>query len=733
MKKKAFKFFTVSIFSFLTAILISCEHINTDAYLFESTNSIMTSGIKNVKLIVSSNANLFSVRKTRTIAPSAYDASELNFYLGGKNIGSGDNISVQKVEFIASEDSDSSGIIIAPLNSYNYQLVLLAIPKTTSISLSSSTYVASIASSAVLAGSTTADLRYNNNSAVNFYLSSEGLTGKGAYAINFYLDNWSAKSLATNDPGNSNVSVIDNVSIGLYDKRGENVVSGTSLVSQIFSGATSASSTFSYTNSSVDSGTYDLCVTFYYNDKTFVYSDKIIILPYQTTSATIAIPDILQVVPASPSNFKQGYLLPENEDSNYYKAAFSWSDNSNTETGFEIQLLDISDTPSITVASENNADTWSLASSTKITTYSSDFEGGNNWYALSLSRNSSGAVFYLQLGKRYLARIRSVNNDIGGSEWCYASSENVSLTIPAGDSTATSLILTYDETISATSFDSAIINLFKITYNLVGGTLSPVIAKTYYFNQSSSGIPVLTPDGTTTNDEEIYGNSLVSLSYGELEWSYWAINNVDGEKYPSSFTQCTSVSDYDVNTTYYTQYTRTSQGLSSTDINGNSYIYLVAEEQPDSFSDYTNNYYNYYTTDGIQTNYIGYNNLSLYAQYKDDDSGNAVTTDYSIKTNLSFSVLADGSACSINNYMFTVPTGSSSVIMSYSYNTSEFTYDSVSLTLTENGGSEIGTYSPSSGVFSFSPSALSSGIYTLTITAMKSGSEFRTSLFMILE
>ena len=239
----------MSVFSFLLCLVagsvFSCSDINTDAYIFASTSTLINSGTKNVRLLVSSNANLLSSSASRTIAPAAYDSAQLNFYLGGKNVGTGANLTIQQVDFVASEDSPSSGTIIVPLNSYNYQLVLLAVPKSTEVTISSNTYASSLAPLAVLAGTATADLRYNNDSEVNFYLSSNGLTGNGGYDIQFYLKNWSAASLNATDSENSDIRVVGNVSLELRTLSGDASVSGTEITGKSFASATSAVSAVS--------------------------------------------------------------------------------------------------------------------------------------------------------------------------------------------------------------------------------------------------------------------------------------------------------------------------------------------------------------------------------------------------------------------------------------------------------------------------------------------------------
>ena len=263
------------------------------------------------------------------------------------------------------------------------------------------------------------------------------------------------------------------------------------------------------------------------------------------------IPDILQSVPTEPTDFCQGYILPESDETDLYRVVFAWEDKSNTETGFEIQLLDVTDYDEITFVSENNEATWKKVSESKISSYSKGFKGGSNWYAGGLERNSTSAVFYLPLGKRYLARIRSVNNDVGSSPWCYAESEKVSVTIPAGEATKDSLVLPDSKTIKGSAFSSPIINLFRISYNLVGGSFTPSIDRIYYFEQIDGGIPILTPNGDSMNGRNTYKNLPVLLSSAKGDWLYWAISGIDGDKYPKEYTQCTSPSDYDATATYY--------------------------------------------------------------------------------------------------------------------------------------------------------------------------------------
>ena len=327
----------------------------------------------------------------------------------------------------------------------------------------------------------------------------------------------------------------------------------------------------------------------------------------------------------------------------------------------------------------------------------------------------------MPLGKKYYARIRSINNDIGGSSWCYAISGETSLTIPSGSSTAEDANLAYSKTLSSTAFRTPIINLFKLSYNLVGGVISPVIDTVYYFDQVASGNPILAPNGKSVNST-YNSESTVALTKGSLVWNNWGCNSLNGKAYPNSYTQCSSVSDYDSAITYYVTVTQTA------DVNGNTIGYKKADPQPTEFTE--TSFSNYYVDSGSLANYIGYKNLSLYAVYESEATPSQ-DIDYSIKSNMTLSVLADDTSISFTNRTFTISNTVSSLIINYNYVKNNFSYDYVTLTLFEEGESEIGTYNPSGQTFTLPVSKLKPETdYTLIIKAGKSGATYTTTLLM---
>lgn len=738
--KKRFGFFTVSIFSFLfLALVTGCSDISEDAYVFDSAVIDYAASIKNVTINVTSRAELVSfasASSARTISPDAYNSSDLNFYIGGQNLVDNSKLTVQKVTFVASESSANVGTITVPFNSYNYQFVLAAVPASTDpTSISSNTYIESVLSYAVLSGVAAADLRYTTSTtSINFYLTSDGLTGAGAYSIQFYLKDWSEASLSAWD-SSENQYVIDSAEIGLYTISSHSAIKE---MSTIFRNVNSSANAISFSDTAVTPGIYELSVTFTREGSKFVFSDKIFILACQTTEAIIGIPDILTNEPEAPTAFTQGYIAPESADGGYYKLVVNWTENSLLETGFEIQLMDISTISTITASTENNETLWDgTSSATNTFSYTnSNFYGLKTasdsrpvWYAGDLSRNSEYAVFYVSLGKRYLARLRAIN-PIGGSDWSYASSGATSATLASGTKTYESTTgLSSAKTLSASAFASNIINLYRIKYSAGDGVFTPSSAQTsYYFSQSAAGTAIMIPDGTTSVSAYNSGNT-ITLMYGDLAWSHWAVNSANGDEYPRVFTNIAEGSEVDENETYYVTTT-----LAIPDVNGSSLAYEKARTQPTAHDG------NYYVDTGMPQNYVGYGNLSLYAVYEEAAAPEIVDADYNMSDNMTFGVELQGTG---TQPTITIDEGDVIKVVrsdgTYTatrlnlYYTASILYDSVTLTLSKKGGADIEDYRDSARTFGIDLTNLEAGSYTATMYASKSGKNYSYPFTIVLK
>ena len=638
-------------------VAISCSDISTgsDATVASGyTDATASATAKALTLNVKSDSDLIDFSSSelteagRMIVPAALDSTKVKFYLGGRDLVTGSDIDVQEVSFVgktigtggSATTSTTEGTVTVNLEASNYRFTLVAVLSNATVT---GTALSDYVSKAVLIAYATADLRYTEEAAaVNFVLMSDGISGTGTLDLKVYLDNWSAESLALKV--NDTDLVVAKATIGLYDIETGNAVASTAVTPFDLSAATSAADAISYTGgeaaSSLNAGTYDLTVTFTIKSGSkYIYSDKLVILPNQKTEDTIAIPEVIELPPAAPENFEIGYIAPSYSDSDYYKVVFNWDDKSKNEQYFEIQLYDVtSDTDNITPESKNNEASWGSSTTSNTTSYSYTFYGlktdkGPSWYAGSLNRNNEAAVFYMPLAKRYLARIRAVNQ-AGESAWAlteitsgderYSKPAATEYTIAQGLSTAESASLSSAETRDGAStpavikFNTDVINLFRIRYELSGGTFTEGAVKTvYYFDQLKDGNPIMIPDGSSiaalatgvaNTDTAVYNNgAALTLKYGTGDaartWTSWKINSISGTAYPSKYTAC-AAGTADPTKTYYT----VSSTTADPDINGNKTTYAVANPQPTTLT--ASNY----TIDGLAP-YLGFSNLVLYASY----------------------------------------------------------------------------------------------------------------------
>lgn len=683
----------------IVAALAGCSDISSGGMATEGyTDAKSSLTKKTLTLNVTSDSDLVkfktaddSTASARTIAPDAVDSDDLIFYLGGTNLVTNKAIDLKNVTFVGINESTTEGTVTVELDATNYRFTLIALPKNTIVATTEN--LEDLVKKAYLIGYASADLRYTEEAAsVNFVLSADGLTGSGTVDFKIYLDNWSTETLAL--VNSDNEKVIAAAITGLYDIQSGVLIEGTALNPSSYENKYAEATALAYTanNKSLAAGTYDLTVTFTtQNRKTYIYSEKVVILPNQVTKATIAIPEVIDKQPEVPTNFKVGYIKPTYNDSDYYRAVFNWEDKSSNELYFEIELYDISGSTALGAYSANIKENWSASATTNSVIYSNSSsnpntgaattvfyglksDNGPNWYAGSLNRNNEFAVFYMELGKKYFARIRAVN-EAGNSEWStttvsansyseaavgngtttdaegntaavtnFVNAEHEAYCISAETTygaliTAAEATRTEKESATATKFNTEVINLFCVTYELAGGTFqSPAsLATTYYFDQLVGGNPIMQPDGVRViklsdgiinTNQLIYNgkkigstitNAVISLKYGtgsaEKSWTSWKVGSVSGSKYPSDYTACTTATVYNEDETYYK-------------LVGTDYAVTTVTKAPDAWD-------GYFT--GTLTPYTGYENLVLYANYTSNTFGVQLknVADYLIENNLS--------------------------------------------------------------------------------------------------
>ena len=638
----------------MTFLFTSCNNLSTGS----SVSGDFKQNIASFEIIAMADSNLVDFSSStidlssdsetaksiaaRTIAPDALDGtSGLKFYLGGLNKVTSEKVFATNVTFISEGGSTTKGKVTVDLEPSNYSFILVALlnADAEAAGITSTTEVSSLLDKAVLVGYANADLRYPKEAAkVNFYLSADGLTGTGSVDFKFYLDNWSDSSKNQKIGGegaNKDNNVISNATIKLTNYRTNALITGTDYTGVNFTNKEAATedSTQNYNPSTINAlgslqaGTYNLVVSFTKDGRTYSYSDDVKVLPGQTTSATIAIPDLLVGAPEAPEKFVQTYAEPAASDSDNYYVYFTWEDKSKTEQYFEVQLFDITAT-TIPVNATNDKTTWTDSTSSNTYSYTTDFYGLKDtskpsWYAGSLQKNNKFAGFYMPLGKRYLARIRAVS-EAGESSWVYAqnptkASESdtdpitVSISLPVSEVTAEDVKLDETKTLTGKKFATNIINLYRISYMPNGGAFASAQQTVFYFSQTQDGTAIMCPDGTYDNNAPYVENTgKISLKQGKIFWTNWKINQTSGKTYPSKFEKPNASADFDATKLYYVTAT-----LDTPDINGSTAYYTIASVQPTTKENAAELFYN----TGIPVEYKGFSNLILYANYTKNTFG----------------------------------------------------------------------------------------------------------------
>lgn len=464
----------------LALLLASCSDLNSDASMSNSYTQKSAGDTKELTLNVTSNDKLliFPTAKedgARTILPAAIDAgsSDVKFYLS-----TWDTLDATKtnytfdptpVNFVATKESDGAttpttnpshtkGTIQKTLEVSTYKFILYCVPS----SVTQPTSDTLAASNAMFIGYATADLRYADQ--ITFYMTADKATGNGYVDLTLYSSN----KKSTEEDDLWNVPEDYKVTAGIYSKIDDTIVTGTSVdILEVAAGGTpepiNAAKYGGGSGSSVvtlPAGSYNFVVTFTTpasgttNQKKYYYSDEIIVLPNQTTTQNVFIPKVIEQPPEAPSSFFAVYADPKSKEDNYYYAQFVWSDNSNNEKSFEIDLVKVDDnvtnfsssTPTYKIDElPKSDDDWSTGwikdytnpTDGNITTYKWDTYQTSQYNpdpsVYSLVKNNTRAVFMLPLGSRYAARIRAYNEQ-GYSDYAY-----LNIASKTSDSTAAAL------------------------------------------------------------------------------------------------------------------------------------------------------------------------------------------------------------------------------------------------------------------------------------------------------
>ena len=524
----------------LTVTLCSCKG--------SASGSFTGSDKMPLTISITSNENikLFDTSRSasRTIVADAFTTgSGLTFYLWG-TAQSGQPLAPKTVtvtpDKIAGTDNDDpyNGKVILDIECYNWELTLAAC-KTSGL-----TAEEDILADAVLIGYGNVDMMFTNN--IKFTLSPKGLSKTGTVDLDIVL----AEGMSIPSGYDVNAYIYD-MTTGKEVK----ATDGSSLVRAI----TSFPATYKPVdeNDSTDvkkiaPGTYLFQVEFTKDgeNRKYVYNDTLIILPGSETekktadNKQIVIPNLLGKKPKVPSHlnvsFNQGANdKEESKYSGYYPVTLTWTDESNNETNFALQIAEVAD--SYTPGASDDAETiftaiWDTAANNNAKyefNYLNDIRANTRFFKNgSLFANNHELQLYLELGKRYVVRLYAENN------------AGYSVDDPTA---ATPIEAAAYATITPVETGAVLktINRYRVKYWNQGGVWNrgeaigqenqtegynlPIINYWSYSDESHK-YSVLNP--VLAVDPDVNSASAPYLYRGGAKWLYWVTSLATGAKYP---------------------------------------------------------------------------------------------------------------------------------------------------------------------------------------------------------
>ena len=568
---------------FTFGTLVACTQF-VSGYVYEKEDSA-----NYMYISLESNSSIVS---SRTITAPAIDFTDSTqnyvFYIWGKsNSGS---LTPRQVDFDVEDGTSGTIELDFPVTSYNFTL---AVTEGEAVNTSDGDH---ILTDAIFVGYANVDLTYTKT--VKFYLSAINTSGYGAAYIDFYLDDsWSDSDITLLQDNYS-------VTVGLYTIADNTLLEDYSAVTIANLNRTTGVS-WGNAYSGTPAGVYNLIVNMAKSDgtKTHSYSDRIIIAANRTIDTSVYIPNIIEKVPATPQNFKAAHAvdakiyhkynsttgvstrLDEEDDVNVddynvdgYGLLFTWDDCSNNEDHFKITLANlnkivagnvtgtIDDLPAVmTDVKWNSLIGRYENSSDYVTIFDEEYASERSYIGGSLERNSTAFMVYAPFGNCYLAKIQAVN-EAGESAACYVTlGENFTLV----DETDTGYVggASYEgKSFTTGDSTSKVIHLYKIVYNLAGGTYydgggssefsSPSwIIKYKTYGDGSILCPTSTKSQATTlsdsapaliytaagfdsgtNEDNTYRENFEKtyrISLGD-RWRRWKVNSIGGSDYDST-------------------------------------------------------------------------------------------------------------------------------------------------------------------------------------------------------
>ena len=417
--------FSVSWFMFLIIILAVLGGCNQQIMLNPQVLGKGETVVMSISLDASITGTIQSLTKSvvdeplRTILPTTRPSlSTLVYYIKGTSTNSSKTLPVQVVQVTVDQTTGLTGTVAVALDkNISWDLTLWACDA----GATSYTTETQLNSNAVLKGRSYANLGVGGD--VHFILSTEGLTRSGSMNLSIYGARGFPKSgYRGQSEGRFEIS-------GWRRGASTHELYFSALAFHVEGGTNTAAAQnkFTWSRDNIPTGVWYFDILFQWPGETDVYhytTEDFVIYPGVSTTVDIAIPNFIGTVPSAPSEFRAAYGSEKVEGlfADQYLVYLSWQHQQTNHNGFQLEFCELAyknnDFPNII-----DTDTeWSrYTAGGKLFTYNNTSFAGSRW------RNTGGlnptdrqCTLWLDMGKRYLFRIRAYNGD-GGSNWVYLS------------------------------------------------------------------------------------------------------------------------------------------------------------------------------------------------------------------------------------------------------------------------------------------------------------------------
>ncbi|MBO4640431.1 MAG: hypothetical protein J5710_11800 [Treponema sp.] len=552
----------------LFATIISCKGSLTEKGTVVGTDK------KPLTISIAANDNIQLFKNeagpSRVIYAPAFTTTtgdggdNLHFYLWGTS-STGYTLAPKEISVIRDTD-DYHGKVVLDIECYNWELALAACKEApTTIN------EANILEKAVLIGYGNVDMMFTDS--IKFTISPRGLTNPGYVNMPLKIEGETPLAgykitaniydIITGKPILATTGTDTSLAQVLQDPGASPAVANLSAPTA----TTGENSYYTVTYTAgvaaedigkkkpITPGTYSFVVEFEKGGKSFVTNETIIVLPGRTIETPVIILNPIGLLPARPTAFAVEFnkykenesassLTAEAEDKvvGKYLAHFSWTaTNVNTEKNFRLQLAEVEGDDAVAAMADPADPTtdgafttvntafktlWDASSKTFEFTSKEQLANEQMYKSGSLFHDSTWVDIYLDLGKRYIARLYS-ENDAGLSE-------NPSYV-------AITPVETADPAVTMTT-----INRYRVKYWNKSGKWGIDSTKSnatvcanestdeiiQYWSQSNTAYKVFNPNGADT-----LTSNPVSLTLGEstkwLNWSTDPISNLTADVYPA--------------------------------------------------------------------------------------------------------------------------------------------------------------------------------------------------------